>query len=221
MAPLMTQAAVENALVGLGHYRVQRVQTVALEGLPDGISGPLLLGMGLRESGLKNVTGGLAYVNPDSRRERWPVDRAGGVWVAEWDPKLQDVSWVQISRRWNGFALSGMPGVESGTWGPVVAGSAADEGLVPQFERSLRFTLDLLHEHMAQAGDAGATMQADQVAIAVAAHNCGIYNAVRAWKGGDVDRYTTQGDYSAWVFHHRTMVNRALNSERFKNWRVT
>lgn len=221
MAAPLSQATVEAALAKLGHYRVTRIQRVALEGPADGVSGALLLAMALRESNGTNVIGGLAYVNPDARKERWDVSHRGGVWVAEWDPSRQDKGPWQISARWNGTALRGMAGVEAGTWGPVIPGATAlDDGMVPQFEASLRFTLELLHDHAAQAEDAGAEKLADQVRIGVAAHNCGISGALAGWRAGNVDARTTQGDYSAWIFEHRTRVNHALHTERFDRWRV-
>jgi hypothetical protein len=221
MAPLLTPRAVETALVGLKKYRVQRTQRVALEGKPDGISGALLLSFGLRETGLQNIIGGLAYVNPKDRSERWPTDRKGGIWIAEWDPAKQDVGIFQISRRWHMGALRLMPAVRSGTWGPVIdKATAADAGMVPRFEDSLRYTLSLLHDHMAQAEDMGVTELDKQVEVAIAAHNAGMGGAMKGYREGNVEKYTTQGDYVSWVKHHRTMVNRALGTERFRNWRV-
>ena len=43
-----TADQVSAALKRLGHYRVVRIQRVALEGESDGISGALLLALGLR-----------------------------------------------------------------------------------------------------------------------------------------------------------------------------
>lgn len=222
MAPALSQRAVDDAIAGLTKYRVQRVQRVALEGEPDGISGALLLSFGLRETGLQNIIGGLALVHPDDRTKRVAPGTAGAIYVPEWDPKLQDVGIFQISRRWNGVALALMPGVRAGTWGPVIDGAtAAHPGMVPQFERSLRFTLELMHEHMAQAEDVlGEVAIADRVDIAIAAHNAGLSSALKGYREGDVERYTTQGDYVSWVKSHRTKVNRALQSARFANWRI-
>lgn len=222
MADPLAQKTVEDCLVRLGNYRVRRIQTVALEGEPDGISGALLLAFGLRETLLQNIIGGLAYVNPENLKERWPTDRKGGIWVPEWDPARQDVGVFQISRLWNGAALRRMIAVQTGTWGPVIDGkSAYDAYAVPRFEDSLQFTLSLLHEHMAMADDAGVDELDERVDIAIAAHNAGFSGALAGWRLGDVDRNTAQHDYVKWVKEHRTKVNRALNTDRLSNWKVT
>jgi hypothetical protein len=208
MANSLNQSTVDHCLSVLDRYRVRRVQTFALQGAPDGISGALLLAWGLRESNLQNIVGGLMKA-PD------------GSWVPQTDPALQDVGVWQISRHWNGVALRGMAAVPEGEWGPIIPGRTAyDEGCCPQFETQMRFTLALAHDHMAMAADAGATTEELQVRVALAAHNCGFGGALRGLREMDVDKYTTQGDYSAWVLAHRTKVNHALHSDRFKNWLV-
>jgi hypothetical protein len=209
MADPLAQKTVEDCLVRLGNYRVRRIQTVALEGEPDGISGALLLAFGLRETLLQNIIGGLRRLDD-------------GRWIPETDPARQDVGVFQISRLWNGAALRRMPAVQTGTWGPLVDGKTAyDAYMVPRFEDSLQFTMSLLHEHMALADDAGVDELDDRVDIAIAAHNAGFSGALAGWRLGDVDRNTTQHDYVSWVKEHRTKVNRALNTDRLANWKVT
>jgi hypothetical protein len=221
MASPLTQKTVEDLLAELTYYRVQRVQRVALEGEPDGISGALLLAGALRESGAKNIIGGLALVMPDARRTRVEPGTKGAIWVPEWDPTRQDVGAWQISRRWNGVALARMPGVMSGTWGPTIAGAtAAQPGMCPRFEEQLRFTLELMHDHMAQAYDAGVQDVKTAVHVALAAHNAGITGALAGWRRGEIDWYTTQQDYGQWILDHRTKVNTALHSGRLRNWLV-
>lgn len=203
MAAALTPEIVGKALANLGHYRVMRVQRAALEGEPDGISGALLLALGLRETTLRNIEGGAKQVN--------------GKWVPETDPLRMDVGWVQISRRYHLAELRRMPGVRTGTWAPVVDGkTAADAGHAPRFEESLRYVLDAMHEDMAFGEDNGVTH--DLVRFAVAAHNAGAGGALKGWKAGDLDRYTAGGDYSRWVLHHRTLANQWLGEH--PNWRV-
>lgn len=208
MAPELTQKSVDDAIARLGNYRVRRIQKVALEGEPDGISGALLLAFGLRETGLQNIIGGL-------RRDE------EGHWIPETDPARQDVGVFQISRIYHSAALRLLPGVVNGTWGPCIPfATAADAGMVPRFEDSLQFTLRMMHEHMAMAEDAGVKNLSGRVDIAIAAHNAGFAGALRGFREGSVDKYTTQQDYVTWVKAHRTKVNHALQSDRFANWRV-
>ena len=204
-----TQDQVGRALANLGRYRVVRVQTVANQGAPDGISGSLPLALGLRENRLLNEEGGV----------KWD----GTKWVKQDDPMRMDVGVFQINRTYHFPDLKLMPGVRSGTWGPVVEGkTAADAGYVMRFEDSLRWVIPNFHENMAYAeskgvvGGPGVSDAAAVVRFAIAAHNRGAGGAWRGYQEGDVDKYTAQGDYSAWVLRHRTKVNRWLGSH--PNW---
>lgn len=200
----LTQDQVGKALANAGNYRVRRAQIVALEGEPDGISGSLILSLGLRETGLRNIEGGAKIVD--------------GKWVPEDDPNRMDVGIFQISRRWHMRTLEKMLGVEVKTWAPVVPGKTASMGgYAPRFEESLRFTIQGLQEAMAYAEDNGISKQADQVKFAVAAHNGGMGGALKGHREGNVDKYTTGGDYSAWVIRHKTLVNRWLGQH--PNWK--
>lgn len=187
---------VGSALKNLGNYRVRRAQVVALEGRPDGISGSLLLSLGLRETRLQNIEGGAKLVN--------------GKWVPEDDPRRMDVGIFQISRRFHLSSLKLMPGVRAGTWSPVILGqTAADAGHCPRFEDSLRYTLNAMHEAMAFGEEKG-VKQDDLPRFAVAAHNGGWQGALDGYRAGNVDKYTTEGNYSAWVIYHRRLVNKWL-----------
>lgn len=199
-----TQEQVGKACANLGRYRVQRAQIVAKEGVPDGISGATVLALGLRETHLTNIEGGAKLVD--------------GKWVAETDPNRMDVGVFQISRLWHKPTLAQMPGVKAKTWGPVVDGkTAADGGHCPRYEESLRYTIESMQEAIAYAGDKGVT-EAEQVRFAIAAHNAGQGGALRGYREGNVDKYTTGGDYSAWVIRHRTLVNRWL--AQHPNWKA-
>lgn len=200
----LTDTQVGNALKNLGHYRVTRAQRVAREGDPDGISGALLLALGLRETHLRNIEGG-------AKREE-------GRWVAETDPGRMDTGVFQISRRYHTEDLRRMPAVKTGTWGLVVIGAtAAQGGYCPRYEDSLRFTLSAMHEAQALAEDQKVP-ESERARFAVAAHNAGVGGALSGYREGDVDQYTTGGDYSAWVLRHRTLVNRWLGAH--PNWKA-
>ncbi|MEJ7824928.1 MAG: hypothetical protein WKF48_05840 [Solirubrobacteraceae bacterium] len=199
-----TDTQVAAALKQLGRYRVVRAQVVAHEGEPDGISGSLLLALGLRETGLRNIEGGAKLVD--------------GRWRPEDDPARKDVGVFQISRRYHSLALGRMPGVLAGTWGPVVdAKSAASDGHCPRYEESLRYTLAEIHEALAYGADRGVSGP-DLPRFAVAAHNAGVGGAIDGYRAGDVDKTTTGGDYSAWTLRHRAKINAWLVAH--PNWRA-
>ena len=206
----LNDSQVADALKRLGHYRVVRAQEAALEGPSDGISGSLLIALGLRETGGRNIEGGA----------KWE----GGKWVAL-DPTTEsremDVGVFQISRRFHLLDLRRMPGVKAGTWGPLVNGhTAADGGYCPQFEESVQYVIREMREAQAYAEDHG--VPGDELArFGVAAHNGGWGGALNGFKAGDVDKFTTGGDYSSWVLAHRTKVNSWLNDPRHANWKVS
>jgi soluble lytic murein transglycosylase-like protein len=50
------------------------------------------------------------------------------------------------------------------------------------------------------------------VPFAVAAYNAGIGGALQGHAIGDVDRFTTGRDYSAWVMRHRIVVQHWLDA---------
>lgn len=203
-----TPAGVHQALrYNLNRYRVRRVQTVALEGPEDGISGALLLALSCRETWGRNIEGGAREVN--------------GAWVPEDRGDYMDVGCFQISRRYHKAALAKMPGVRSGTWEPVIAGKTAAEKLyVPRFEDSLQFTLRELQGNRTRALADG-VRGTDAVVVAVAAHNAGYANALAGYRQGNSDLYTTGRDYSKWVLACRTLVIRWLNQPQYANWKVT
>lgn len=202
----LTDEQVGKFLTDLGNYRVKRATQAALDGPSDGISGALLLAIGLKETHLRNVEGG-------AKKD------AAGNWVPETDPTRMDVGWLQISRRYHPLNLAAMPGVKAGTWTPLVEGKTAnDGGFVPRFEDSLQFTITELRDAQ-DYGRAHGVADADLVRYAVAAHNAGLGGALRGYREGNVDKYTALGDYSQWILDTRTQVNHWLGSH--PNWVAT
>ena len=200
----LTQDQVGKALANLGNYRVKRAQEVANSGFPDGISGSLLLALGMRETMLQNIQGGAMFVD--------------GKWVPQTDPTKMDVGWSQINRGFHSGSLKLMPGVKNGTWAPTVDGKTAnDAGFVPRFEDALQFTVNMMHESQAYGSTHGVKDE-DLARFAVAAHNGGMGGALKGYREGNVDKYTTLGDYSGWVLRHRTLINRWLGQH--PNWKV-
>lgn len=200
----LTDSQVDGALARLGQYRVLSAQkAAALDN--DGVGGHHFLALGLREVGTGhwNIEGGAKL--------------EGGRWVAEDDPRMMDVGWCQISRRWNENALRAMPGVRVRTWKPVVDGkSAYDSGFVPRFNDARDFLVKELRASRAFGLRAGVAID-DLPRFVLAAHNAGMGGALRGYREGDVDRFTANSDYSAWIVHTSKQVYRWLRAH--PGWR--
>jgi hypothetical protein len=196
--PDYTKSQVWYAIQQFGRYRTRRCQEIAREDAEDRISGAHFIAMGLRETGLRNIRGGIIW---DSNTNRW---------VKQPDYRKQDVGWLQISQIYHEDALKAMVGVTEGTWAPTINGkTAADKGCVPRFTDSLRYTVDELHEAQAYGEDHGVE-ERHLARFAVAAHNAGIGGALSGYARGNVDLYTTGKDYSAWVLRHIKIVREVL-----------
>jgi hypothetical protein len=203
-----SQEDIGHALARLGNYRVERAQVVANEGRPDGISGALVLALGMRETWGRNIEGGAKL---DSHGTWVPLDPKN-----PGDAARMDVGWTQINRGFHHDALARMPGVLTGTWGPVIKDhNPTMAGIVPRFEEALRFTVEELRENAAYAMDHGVPAN-EAIHVAVAAHNAGVGGALRGWQAGNCDKYTAGGDYSKWVLAARRAVNQWLGSH--PNW---
>lgn len=194
----MTQDQVGQALANAGHYRVMQAQYLAAQGPADGISGELLLALGLRETKLRNVEGG-AKKNAD------------GKWVAlsgESDRTRMDVGGLQISRFWHAPELTQLPAVVAGTWGPKIPGkNPMMLGYVPTWTHACEFTIRELREAIAYGLDQPGVNLEGAVRLGIAAHNCGLANALAGWRDGDIDKHTVYGNYSADVLDIRRQVN--------------
>ena len=192
--PDMTPSQVAAALKRLGRYRVGRAHEVAAL-RHDGIGGHHYLALGMREVGPFqhwNIEGGARLVN--------------GRWVKEDDPDMMDVGPFQISRKWHKAALARMKAVAVATWKPLIAGkTAADGGYAPRWSDSLTY-VDRSFEANLDFGQTHGVRREDLVRFAIAAHNAGQGGALRGYREGDVDRYTTGGDYSAQVLRYAKVI---------------
>jgi hypothetical protein len=118
MAADLSRDRVAGALKRLGHYRVVAAQAVAAEGPPDGISGALLLALGLRETGLRNVN----------------------------NPGDTDHGCFQISELYHLAFLRSQPGCPEGSW-LADGGHTADEvGFCPRYSPALAYALQMLKD---------------------------------------------------------------------------
>jgi len=185
-----TQEQTAVALKRLGHYRVVAAQRIGFEGPPDGISGALTLAVGLRETWGKNIN----------------------------NPAQTDHGCFQISELYHSHWLRQQPGCPEGKWRATSAHTAYENGYCPRFTPACLYATDLLKNGRAFGISLGLS-PAQAVRFGIAAYNAGIGGARNGLKDGDVDKYTTGGDYSAWVIAGRTQVNRWLGQH--PNWKVT
>lgn len=183
-----SQRQVDDALKALGNYRVRAAQAVALEGPADAFSGALLLSFGLRETGLRNVNG--------------PADVDHGC--------------MQVSELFHAAWLSSQPGCPVGSWVAVSGHTAVEDGYAPRYTPAVIYALQILKENWAFAVAKGVD-EGSRLRFAVAAYNAGVGGALRGYREGDVDRYTTLQDYSSWVIEHRSKINHFLNDH--PSWR--
>lgn len=189
MANQFSDAEIAQALKNLGHYRVMAAQLAAAEGPPDGISGALLLALGLRESHLKNIN----------------------------NKAQTDKGWAQITELYHAAFLKSQPGCPEGTWVAVAGHTAYEDGYCPRFTPALTYALQMLKDHRAYAIKRGLP-EDKRVPFAVAAYNAGQGGALNGWlESHDVDKYTTGQDYSAWVMEARRTVQHWLDAH--PNWK--
>jgi hypothetical protein len=180
MAPDLSYEHVAGALRRLGQFRVQTADEVGAAEA-DGISGALLLSLGLRESGLRNVN----------------------------NQANTDHGCFQISEVYHGPWLRSQPGCPVGYWRPVAGHTAIEDGYCPRYTPALLYALDILHDGIAFA-KAKAVPEQDRIPFAIASYNAGAGGALSGYRAGDCDKYTTGGDYSVWVLRHRSLVQRFL-----------
>lgn len=185
-----TQAQVDDALRRLGRYRVMAAQEIAAEGAPDEFSGATLLALGLRESNLQNIN----------------------------NPAQTDHGVFQISELFHAEWLTSEPGCREGTWTIDARHRAIEDGFCPRFTPACLYALRLLKIGADYArAKAGVDSRSVRLAFAIASYNAGIGGALKGYKEGDVDKFTTGGDYSAWVLEHRSRVNHFLADH--EGWR--
>jgi hypothetical protein len=190
MAADLTYEQVGEALKRLDHYRVVAAQEAAAEGPADGIGGHHLLALGLRETGLRNINNGAQT----------------------------DHGCFQISELYHREFLVSQPGCPEGSW-RALAGKAADEsGYCPRYTPALNYALAMLKSHKKYAESKLHLSGVAARRFAVAAYNAGLGGATRGHQEGNVDKYTTGGDYSEWVETHSKLVYRWL--EAHPNWRA-
>jgi hypothetical protein len=182
----------EQALRRLGRGRWGLVREIAHEGVNDGIAGPLIVAIGIRESGCQNIVG-------DGGHGR---------------------GWLQDDDRSHAAWLRRHAGCRSGSWTIAKGHNALEPGYCPSLTASTLYAIELLRGNMAYARSIGVP-EHDRLRFAIAAYNCGAGNAEKAWRRGgirNIDAYTTGRDYSRDVLATKPVVIAAARKLR---WPVT
>lgn len=204
----MIPATAENVDWAIRHNltkrRFLRVQELTASQPREKLTPWMLLALGMRETWLRNILGGARLVD--------------GAWVPESDWTRQDAGVFQISKRFHTASLKGMEAVTSGTWGPPIEGATAyDEGMVPSFREAVPYVLREMAGALDYARDHH-VKENMRLRFAVAAHNAGVGGAMAGLREGNVDKYTTGGDYSGWVMHTTGLVQ--VWADRHPEWRL-
>jgi hypothetical protein len=195
---LPTPTEVGRALANLGNYRVLRVQEITWPYKP--IPASVMLGIGFRESELKNVCGGAVLVN--------------GVWVKS----FSDRGYLQISDQFEADFLKTAEGCAEGQWGPTNPPSTAIEPRhVPRFTPATHYVKQTLINSMEYAHTQGVP-DSELLRFAIAAHNAGDGGAIAGWREGDVDKHTAHGDYSAYVLALQPAIHAWITDPLHSHW---
>jgi hypothetical protein len=188
-----TAEQAEGRLQTLGRGRTEVVMELAAEGAADLIHGSLILAIGLRESGIRNITG----------------DHGHGR------------GWLQIDDRFHQAWLAAHSGCKDGTWAPFVHGlkdgGALPPGRVPGMVAAVQYAILLLNGN-ARFGLANGVRDAHAKPFMLAAYNCGAGNAINAYQQfgiAGIDRFTANKNYSADVLANQEAVRAALRALRW------
>jgi hypothetical protein len=169
----------------LDRFGKRRIRKVQRISQGTGFHAPVLLAIGLRETWLENI---VSYDGSDR-----------GVF--------------QISSEYHGEWLKGTLGCASGSYVPIYS-NAYERGRVPTLRAGTHKAISILN-HDFKYGKQNGVREADLLRFAVAAYNAGAGGALSGYRLGDVDAYTTGGDYSRDVLDRRQVVIRYL---RRRGW---
>jgi hypothetical protein len=166
------------------------------------------LALGCRETALANIRGGAVLVN--------------GVWV----PSDTDEGVYQITNTVSSNAtwLRSVPGCPNGSFKPDMPGfhsgkvNALTPAHNPTLSAGLTYTIAEIQANRAQAGPAGVKPN-DVLRFVIAAHNAGFQGALEGYESGDVDRFTTHGNYSQWCLDNVPAITKWLDTH--PKWRWT
>jgi len=175
-------------------------------GEPDPIHGTLLLAMASRETNLRNITGGGFFNN-----------------AGEWIATGEDRGLWQFNDSVHDTWLDGIRGCKNGEY-ELIYTSALPEGRVPGLTTAAMKAIDILLNNLGYLKGRGVDDE-HLTATAIAAWNAGPYGALKGYREGDCDKYTTigpyrlngdrRGDYSKDVIDRRAEMRRALRDLRW------
>lgn len=193
---------VNGRLKALGKTRVQKALIIAAEE-NDLISGELVIALGIRESGLRNVLGDFQGTHGRARgalqfHDEWHMSflrSVVGCVASKTIPEFTRINWIPI------------PGTNAGM-----------RGFCPTWEDSIRYGIKILDGHIQKAKIKSVRSKVDLVKIALSAYNCGFTRAYNAYQAGDVDSPTTLKNYSRDVLLRKDEVREWLN--KHPNWRI-
>jgi hypothetical protein len=201
MSDVITPAELTDIMEGFGNEACLLVQKETHAAWPGGWVPPsIVMSLGLRETNLTNIAGGATLVN--GQWQRAYTDR--GV--------FQITDTFAPSAKW----LASVPGCPNGpndvsNWVPDMAGFRAGKTNAltakhsPTLSAGLGYSVKSMKADRAQAYTAGVKPN-DALQFVVAAHNAGFEGALKGYQEGNVDAYTTLGDYSWWVLHNAPMI---------------
>ena len=151
----------------------------------------LLLAIASRETWMTNICG-----DPMT-----PYGHGKGMW--------------QIDNRSHLGWLESVPGVRSGTFGPVVPNThAADVGMVPTLADGVSQAILILEGNWNGAVASGVPAQ-ELARVMVSAYNAGLGGALSGYhQTGNPDAYTTGGNYAEDVFQRETLVHAYLKAHK-------
>ncbi len=185
-----------NALAHLGNYRVMHVQELLYPYKP--IPASVMLALGFRETGLKNVCGGAVW--------------DGSKWVQSYG----DRGYLQITDKYNAAFLASVEGCNNGNWVPADPPVNALAAMhVPRFSPATLYVKDEMNRAVLFAAEHGVPL-AQQLRFAVAAHNAGVSGAIDGWRNGNFDKNTAGGDYSSYVLRVAPMIHQWIAEH--PNW---
>ncbi len=200
MNPNPTPAEVGQALKEFSNYRCLRSQQLVHDMPHAPLPASVMMGLGLRESGLKNICGGAIFVE--------------GKWVQS----FSDRGCFQISDKIDRDWLASVPGCSNGNWLPQEGFSALEPMHCPRFTDAAKRVLYVAQLNHNQGLKAGVD-DSEIVRFTVACHNAGFHGALEGWKAGNVDLHTTHQDYSAWVMRQSYVIHKWIMDH--PNWRYT
>lgn len=166
----------------LGSYRIR--QALEIGANPgDAITGAVLLAIGSRETGMRNIVGG-GYFDIKGKWHQTGVDRG----------------FFQLNIEAHHGFLAASVGCESGSWLAAKGHHpAAEVGYVPQFTSACQY-VKWQRSHSFVFAKQNGVRATERLHFAVGAHNLGDHGALTAYKHGGieaVDAATTHGNYGS------------------------